>query len=158
MSTDMEGLPVSGIKRVDGFYFDTWTGLSSSNTAIPYYTNVIRSTNNGVLLSSNSSTTGNSFTALVPCQLDIAANCTGQLPFSITINETSGTATTDAVAATQRLSYGYSPSATNDTFIGSVSASVRLKKGDVVKFHYWPGGGLISPTSSGKLTVTGREL
>jgi hypothetical protein len=119
----------------ESYYADTIVGYGSTNTKIPYFSNVRTNTISGTGVIENDSVSGWSFTARKDCNVTISADATyspinGQLGFSV--NSTELTTDLALIAVADRLTFINDNGASEST---AVTATVGLEAGDVLRIH-----------------------
>jgi hypothetical protein len=119
--------------ETETYYADTLAGLASTNTFIPYYTNVNEDSSGGIVDIQNDPALGFSITAIKPCTVSVVAICdyggTGER-LGLTLNGTDNSQFLGLISNPQEII-----ETTSNSNQEAISSTVRLKTGDVLRLH-----------------------
>lgn len=141
--------------------YDTRAGFGSTNSQIPYFTNTSLSSQVGVPLftASNSSTLGNSFTALKPCRLNIEFTAThtstGEV-IGISKNATSLSGAGGFTGMAHANRFGETNPSSDAPQTGK--ASFILAPGDIIRAHCNNAGSNLGTAAKWSVHVTATEI
>ena len=120
--------------------YDTRAGTGSTNTQIPYFTNLTEQLQTGLQLfiPDNSTVLGNSFTVIRKCELTMTFNCshsnTGEV-FGISKNATNVSMTTIGGLAAAAASIRLTQAHTLNDAAQSTSVTLICQPGDIIRAH-----------------------
>lgn len=119
---------------IETYLADTQAGFGSTNTKIPYFTNVRTNTIGRIGVVGNDSTNGFSFTASKKCLafMSFCSNAAASNFIGISLNSSQLTSTVDTISVDDRVSLGLTNAANSPDV---VSCALVLSPGDVLRPH-----------------------